>query len=315
MSKDKGMQHVGEIVRSLVPTKPIFSEDFIPSEDIAYTHSLFLQCFMPLRHAPANERRWQTNHRDASLVIRAGEVPIPGKKHAFRECSVPAGPKARLIAIYINNYAWKHKRPTIDLGESMREFMDMADVRICGSNGRELKRELENFAAAEIMLGEWGPDRVLSPRTKVAGEMSFWLEKNPDQRTIWTPQMQLSPQYFETVIKGRHIAPVHWPSYVALQRSPRAMDIHGFLTYRLRKPLMKPARISVVELHQMFGQDCKRLAHFLPRFEDDLKKAWALYQTARVELTKETDITKRHLILRSSPPLIPYKKQEYLGAG
>ena len=45
----------------------------------------------------------------------------------------------------------------------------------------------------------------------------------------------------------------------------------------------------------------------------DLRKAHHYYQTARVEMTKEADITKRHLILRSSPPLIPYRKVAYLG--
>lgn len=313
MSKDKGMQRVGDIIKTLVPTIP-FNTDFIPPEDIAYTHSIFLQCFMPLRHTPANKRRWQTNNRDASLVIRAGELVNPDKPNHFKECMVPAGPKARIIAAYINDFAWRHKTQQIDLGKSLRTFMDKADVRICGSNGKELQRELENFAASEILLAGWDAGKSAHQgSSKVAGGMSFWLEKNPDQRTFWQPEMVLSADYYKAVIAGGHIAPIHWPSYIALQRSPRAMDILGFLTYRLRNPLKNPVGLPVTDLHRMFGQDCKRLAHFLPRFEEDLRKAHHYYQTARVEMTKEADITKRHLILRSSPPLIPYRKVAYLG--
>ena len=311
----KGMQRIGDIVKAFVPRLPAFNTDFIPPEDIAYTHSIFLQCFMPLRHTLANSRRWQTNNRDASLVIRAGELVNPDKPNEFKECVVPAGPKARIIAAYINDFAWRHKTQEIDLGKSLRKFMDKADVKICGSNGRELQRELENFAASEIILGAWNPGvSATQGSTKVGGVMSFWLEKNPEQRSFWQPHMVLGSDYYKAVIAGGHIAPIHWPSYIALQASPRAMDIHGYLTYRLRNPLRSPVHISVIELHQMFGKDCKRLAHFVPRFKADLLKAHEYYRTARVELTNEADVTKRHLILRSSPPLIPHRKVAYLGA-
>lgn len=312
MKEDKGMQRIGALVKGVVDKA--FDTDFIPPEDIAYTHSIFLQCFMPLRHTPANKVRWQTNNRNASLVIRAGELINPDKPNHFKQCTVPAGPKARIIAAYINDFAWRHKTQEIDLGKSLRKFMDKADIRICGSNGKELQRELENFAAAEIILGAW--DAGVSAHqgsAKVGGDMKFWLEKNPDQTTFWQPHMILGTDYYNNVIKGGHIAPIHWPSYIALQRSPRAMDIHGFLTYRLRNPLYKPVHIPVTDLHKMFGQDCKRLAHFLPRFKADLIKACKLYDTARVELTEEPDITKRMLILRNSPPLIQHRTVAYIG--
>jgi hypothetical protein len=315
MSKDKGLQRLGDLLPAVISKIPkTFSTDIIPPEDIAYTHSIFLQCFMPLRHTQKNARRWQTDHGRASLVIRAGELANPDKANVFKECVVPAGPKARIIAAYIIDFAWRHKTQEVDLGKSLRKFMDKADVKICGSNGRELQRELENFAAAEILLGGWGADEVISSSAKVGAHMKFWLEKDERQRTFWQPHMILGTDFYRNIIEGGHIAPIHWPSYIALQASPRAMDIHSFLTYRLRKPLPQPVRLAVTDLHRWFGKDCARLAHFLPRFEADLKKAWEHYQTARVELTKEADITKRQLILRSSPSLIQHRKVGYLGA-
>lgn len=291
------------------PTMRFNENGLIPPEDLAYIHSIFLQCFMPLRHTPDNRLRWQTNHKQASLLIRAGDLVNPKKTNDIKECIVPAGPKARIVAAYVNDFAWRHKTREIDLGRSLRKFMDKADVKICGSNARELQRELENFAAARIILGVWNEGvSAHQSSTEVSDEMHFWIEKDENQQTMWTPTMMLSEKYYNHVIGGGHIAPIHWPSYLALQRSPRAMDIHSFLTYRLRNPLRAPVEIPVTDLHAMFGRDCKRLAHFLPRFEDDLKKAWKHYQTARVEMTREKDITKRRLILRSSPPLIPYRK-------
>ena len=124
---------------------------------------------------------------------------------------------------------------------------------------------------------------------------------------FWRPEMQLSDDYFQALISGNHIAPIYWEGNLKLQHRPRAMDILNFLTYRLRKPLAKPVRLKIETLHAMFGQDCKRVAHFWPRFIEDLKAAHTQYRTAHVEVTPEG------LILHSSPALIPYRKMVYLG--
>jgi hypothetical protein len=160
--------------------------EIIRPEDIAYTHSIFLQCFLPLRHRPSNVRRWETGNRLAKLVIRAGELVNPDSPGTFKECAVPAGPKARLLVTYINDYAFRHKTPLIPLGESLREAMRKMDVPVGGKNGKELHRELENIAAAEINLGTWAPDggSARHQKASVAEEMSFWMEKDSQQRTL-----------------------------------------------------------------------------------------------------------------------------------
>lgn len=286
-----------------VPALDLVESEMIRPEDLAYTHSVFVQCFMPVRHNQKNRQRWQTDCGNASLVIRAGELVKPDSPRTFKECLVPAGPKARIVVGYINDYAYRRRTPEIDLGDSMREFMKRADIPIGGKNGKELQRELENFAAAEILLGVWSPDgSAHQEQTKVAHRMSFWIDKNPDQRTLWNPEMTLSRPYFKALLEGEHMAPIHWPSNIALQHNPRAMDILNFFTYRLRKPLTRPVLLQATVLHSMFGQDVKELRHFWPRFLDALKEALKHYPTARIEILNDA------LKLHTSPPLIPYRK-------
>lgn len=313
--RDKGLQHVGAIVKGLLPPMPpSYDQDLIRPEDLAYTHSIFLQCFMPLRHHPSNLQEWETGNRDAKLLMTAGRLIKPDKPGEFKKCDVPAGPKARIVATYVNDFAFRHKTRTIDLGKSLRVFMEKAGVPVGGRNGKELQREMENFAAARIYLGIWGVDQAHQDEIRIAPKMSFWLEKNPDQMAFWRPEMQLSQEYYDTLTVGRHLAPVHWPGLLALQRSPRAMDIFCFLSYRLYKPLKRPVVLSIDTLHTMFGKDCKRHAHFWPRFIDDLKKAHKHYPEARVEPSKDR-AGKDCLILHSSPPLIPHRTVAYLGGG
>lgn len=279
----------------------LVASEIIAPGDIAYTHSLFLQCFMPLRHNLTNQRQWKTGNGNVKLLIRAGLIVNP-ESDDFKECIVPAGPKARLILAYINDYAFREKSPVIDLGESLRKFMKAADVPIGGKNGKELTRELENIYAADIYMGVWGATSAHQDQIKIGRRMSFWLEKTPEQRSFWQPTMTLSEGYFASLLEGGHIAPLHWPGYIALQHNARAMDIFAFLVYRLRKPLKRPVLLHAKVLHAMFGGSKGLLKHFWPEFKIALMEALKQYPTARIEILKDA------IKLYDSPALIPYRK-------
>ena len=291
-------------------TPPGMFELAIRPEDIGYTHPIFVQCFMPVRHNAKNARRWQTNCGRASMVIRAGELMNPNSRGDFKECTVPAGPKARLLNAYITDYALRHRTPVIPLGESLREAMAKMSIPIGGSNGKELQRELENIASAEIVLGVWSDDgtKGRQKQTKIAGDISFWIDKDENQRTLWQQEMQLSAEYYKAVTEDDRMAPVYWPAMIALQHNPRAMDIHAFLVYRMRSGLERPITLPLDVLHAMFGKDIGQRKHFVAEFKLALAEAHKWYPNARVELMKDGS----GLTLKSSPALIPYRKMARL---
>jgi hypothetical protein len=297
-----GSSSVKRLARSVNPE--IFTDSgLIRAEDILYVHSIFLQCFMPIRHNAKNGQRWETGNRQAKLVIRAGELVNPNNPGEFKQCLVPAGPKARIVTAYINDYAYRHG-PEIDLADSMREFMSKAGIPIGGKNGKELQRELENLAAADIYLGIWQPG-VCADQKKVpvSDEFTFWIDKDPRQGTLWKQKMVLSARYYQSIMQGQHLAPIYWPAYRALQHSPRAMDIFVFLSYRLCTiPFNKPVILKSDVLHAMFGRDIQKQFHFWPRFLAALNEAASVYQTARIEVLSDA------VRFWHSPPIIPYKK-------
>ncbi|HSU55344.1 MAG TPA: replication protein RepA [Candidatus Dormibacteraeota bacterium] len=282
---------------------PGLFDDIIRQEDIGYTHPVFLQCFLPTRHSPRNKQRWQTDCGRASLVIRAGELVKPGEAHTYKTCMVPAGPKARFVVAYINDFIQREKTPTVDLGRSLRKAMDNLKIPIGGKNGEALQLEVENFAAADISLGVWDNDGSAHQlRAFVAETMSFWIEKNPEQITIWQPEMTVSKGYYEAVRDGDRMAPFYWPAMIALKDDTRAMDIHCFLVYRLRKGLTRDVPLHARQLHALFGKDVQQLDHFWPRFLKSLAAALEWYPQARVEVKNDC------IVLKNSPALIPYRK-------
>jgi hypothetical protein len=296
-----GLIKVGNLLPEILPSR-LFDEVVRP-EDVGYTHPVFLQCFLPTRHSEKNRQRWQTDCGRASLVIRAGELANPDKPNVFETCIVPAGPKARFVVAYVNDYIQRHGTATVNMGDSLREAMQKMNISVGGKNGKELTREVKNFAAAEIGLGVWDQSgHVQHKRALVAPVMSFWLEKNPNQRTIWQPEMTVSREYFAAVRDPDRMAPFYWPALVELQHDTRAMDIHCFLTYRLRNGLKRPVPLTAKALHALFGQDIKDLKKFWQVFKKSLLAAHKWYPAAQIEVKNDC------IILKDSPPLIPYRK-------
>ena len=142
-----GLTRVGDSLAGLLPKvlpAGLF-DDVIKPSDVGYTHPVFLQCFLPTRHSDRNRQRWQTNCGRASLVIRAGELANPAKPNEYETCLVPAGPKARFVIAYVNDYIQRHNTPTVNMGDSLREAMEKMNISVGGKNGKELTREVKKL--------------------------------------------------------------------------------------------------------------------------------------------------------------------------
>lgn len=266
-------------------------------DDIAYTHAVFAQCFLPVR-SKKGALRHQVNHGNASLIIRAGELIDPTEMHKTEMREIPSGPKARLLLAYINNQAIRRRRPEIDMGTSLREFMQRAGIPIGGRNGREIERQVKNIAACQMILGVWGENRAAQKKIDISDGISFWLETDNRQKTLWQPSMVLSDDYMAAL--ENHRVPLDFRGLIGLQTKPRAMDIFVWLSYRLcRIRHARPVMIPYKALHSIFGTGKERLRDFKATFEDHLKEVHRYYPDARLEPKSD------HILLYSSPSPVP----------
>ena len=178
-----GLKHV----RELLPDEfdHLIGSAVVTRKDLAFTHSLFVQCFLPMRALPKSDNQhWEVTHGRASIAIEAGRLADPQIQGHWEVREVPAGPKARLLFAYINDFAIRHNTPVIDLGKSLRAFMEKNRVPIGGPNGHELSRQLKNIAAARILLGNWGDTRVSTRQTRIAAGIDFWIDRHPKQSSL-----------------------------------------------------------------------------------------------------------------------------------
>lgn len=278
-------------------TREIISYVIVDSADVTFTHSLFVQCFLPVRSLPAAERRWQVNHGQASMVIQPGILVDPRRSQHYEDRAIPAGAKARLLMAYINDQAIRTGRPEIDMGRSLREFMTRNRVPIGGKNGREVIEQAKNIAAARITFGMWGEGEVRQRNASIARDLSFWIERDPSQGTLWQPTITLSQEYMETL--SRHRVPLNFRALVGLQASPRAMDVYCWLAYRLRT-VRASTKIPYKALHEVFGRGISDLRNFKIHFRRAVLAAFKYYPEARI-----TFEDNYFTLLPGSPPSVP----------
>jgi hypothetical protein len=259
------------------------------SDDVTFTHAVMAQCFLPIRKLPAEQKFYEVRHGRAALVIDAGRLLNPTTTR-FEQMDVPSGSAARIALAHINNHVIRAKHLeealSVPMGESLRDFMDYQGVRICGTNGKEIARQIHNLAAARITLGVWQGDRARQVNMQIADSIDFWLEKDRRQRTLWQPVMRVSEPYAKAI--REHCVPHDMRALVGLYDSTRAMDIYVWLAYRL--PRVKERTNVLIrydDLKPIFGTGVDELRKFRQLFKQSLCRALAWYPVGRVGIEKD----------------------------
>lgn len=273
-------------------------DDVFSIKELGFAPAVMMQCFLPQK--PIGERTYETRHGNSTLAIEAGRLANPRRPGSWMRCDVPAGAKPRLILPYIVGAALRHKTREVDLGRSLRAFMKKLRVPVTGNNGKVLTREVQNVAAANVLIGEWGEDAVHTHAGRVAKQVSFWLERDPDQLTFWNPTMTLSSEFYDMV--QRHRVPIDMAHLVRLARSPRRMDLYCWLSYRtpwIQDNVAQP--VSLRGLWDIFAPDITEFANMRKRIAGDLKAIAEVYPHFKVEVRGDI------LWLRQSPPPVPFK--------
>jgi len=270
--------------------------DLLFGRNIGFHHGVMVQCFMPQQ--AYDDPIWQTDHGKASLMIEAGHIPDPTRPNKFVQRAVPSGTKSRLIMPYIVGYAVQHKTPEIDMGDSLRRFIENLGMSVGGSQGKEITRQVENIAASTMTLGFWGDKEVTGDRVPIAKRISFWLEKSEEQGALWRPSMTLGTDFFEAL--KEHRVPVDMDHLVKLAGSARRQDLYVWLNYRLPK-LRKPLPLPWEVLHNVFGQGIADPYKFRDTFKNDLKHIHAVHDGFNVEPNK------KYVMLNHSRSAVPHK--------
>lgn len=207
---------------------------------------------------------------------------------ALSDTGLPYGSIPRLLMGWVTTEAVKTKDRVLVLGASLSQFMHQLDmVPTGGRRGSisRLKKQMESLFGSAISCHYRDENRTLFKNRLLVDECDLWWNpKVPNQTALWRSTIELSEKFFEEIITNP--VPVDMRALKALKRSPMALDIYCWLTYRMSY-LRKPITIPWEGLQMQFGADYpltqRGTLNFKAKFKMHLKKVLKIYKDAKVE--------------------------------
>ena len=196
---------------------------------------------------------------------------------------LPYGSLPRLLLSWITTEAVRTKERELVLGDSLSGFM--RELAMLPTGGRwgsitRLKDQMTRlFASSVTCTYDDGATWALESVKPVDSARLWWSPKAPDQAALWQSTITLGERFFNEIIERP--VPIDMRALKALKKSPLALDIYLWLTYRLFY-LRSPVSIPWAALSGQFGADYKVLRQFRAAFLRELKKVLVVYPEANV---------------------------------
>ena len=198
---------------------------------------------------------------------------------------LPYGTIPRLLLAWLTTEAVKTKSRELELGDSLSGFMAELDMMPTGGRWGSITRLKDQsrrlFASSITAVYENGPGFAVINQA-VADRAQFWWDnKHPEQAGLWKSTVTLSENFFNEVIDRP--VPIDMRAIRALKKSPLALDIYSWLTYRMSY-LKSPTVVSWAGVAMMLGSSYAELRDFKKAFLNELRKVLLVYPNANVEV-------------------------------
>ena len=214
---------------------------------------------------------------------------------------LPYGSVPRLLLSWLTTEAVRTRSPVLVLGSSLSAFMAELDLgRHGGRNGdiTRFKTQTMRLFSSAISCSYADETMAKGGGFNIAKEYHLWWNpKEPNQLPLWKSSVVLGTDFFNEIIEKP--VPVDMDALLKLKRSPMALDIYFWLTYRLsylHKDLLLPWPLLQMQFGADYAQDTEGQYNFKRKFLTRLKDVLAIYDKARV-----FDADKG-LLLKPSPP-------------
>ena len=275
----------------------IEAEDAKDAGSIGFISRALTQATLPHRPIAGNE----FTRRNGNLTLSIMSPSVIG---------LPYGIIPRLLVSWVTSEAVRTRSPELELGPSLSHFM--RELGLIPSGGRwggitRLREQMVRLFASSVTCIYEDKHKTGIYGVKIVSEANLWWDpKSPDQIPLWKSTLKLGTDFYNEIINNP--IPIDMRALKALRRSPMALDIYCWLTYRMSY-LRKPAEIPWPALEMQFGADYGRTIDFKVNFLKQLQAVLTVYPEANV---KEGD---RGLLLKPSKPHIAQASKSWGSVG
>lgn len=199
---------------------------------------------------------------------------------------LPYGSVPRLLLAWVTTEAVKTKSRELELGDSLSGFMRELDLVPTGGRWGSISRLKEQtkrlFASSITAIHEQGDGTQIINQSLADKAVFWWHPSDPNQTTLWKSSISLTETFYREIVDRP--VPIDMRAIKALKKSPMALDIYTWLTYRMSY-LKKPTAIPWSSLAMQFGSNYSRLTDFRVAFLAELKKVVTVYGGVQVEVS------------------------------
>jgi hypothetical protein len=172
------------------------------------------------------------------------------------------------------------------LGHSLSEFMRQLDMEPTGGKTgsiTSLREQMKRLFSTTVTCSFNTPEQDSYGAFQIVQKHQTWWDvKQTDQAGLWESTLTLSEEFFREITQSP--VPLDMRALKALKRSPLALDIYIWLTFRTS--YLKAATVITWEqLRMQFGSEYKLGRQFKAAFTDALRKVQLVYPGANVTAT------------------------------
>lgn len=240
-----------------------------------------VQATMPHKEVAGNEFRRKNGNYSLTML-------------APSEVGLPYGSIPRLLLAWVTTEAVQTRSKELVLGETLSDFMRQLDLVPTGGRWgtiTRLRSQMERLFSCMVTCSYTDGKGKSIKNVSIAEEAHLWWDpKSPEQAGLWESTLILGEAFYKEILN--YPVPIDMRALRALRRSPLALDLYVWLSYRLSY-LKDPTEIPWLLLMQQFGSDYGRVDHFKAAFIEALKKVNVVYPAARVEMTPKGLMLKR----------------------
>jgi len=220
---------------------------------LAFTSRLLTQVTLP--HKKTEGSIYKRKNGKLSLSV----VAMPGSK------GLPYGTYPRLLIAWMTTEAVRSKSQTLELGDSLSDFMQKLALVPTGGRWGSVTRLRDHcdrlFNATIGWRYEGSKELAFGGVKPVVGAYLWWDHRAPGQLSTFASVVKLSAEFYAELVSRPVPVDMRVLKALAKLRSPFALDLYTWLTYRVSY-LERPTTIGWEWLAFQFGSDFKCLRDF-----------------------------------------------------
>lgn len=265
-------------------------------QQIGISYSGFCLTSLPHKKLP-DDQVWQRRGHRVTLLVEPGTMKEDQRVVKY---GVPFGSRARMILLYLQTQAIRTGSREIELGKSMRSWMERMGLTVGGETTRALKEQASRISACSLKFFWEGEDADRWARGGIVTAGLRFKATEGRETQPWDDHVVLDETFWRAL--REHPVPLQEAAIRQLAHRSLALDVYIWLAWRCHQ-LKVATHISWLALNTQFNTTGRQLKHFKPLFADALRAATAAYPDCHLDVEDE-GVT----LFPSKPPVLKLVK-------